>query len=182
MGEGVCGGEGGGTRTVVVDADDLLADPPAVMRAYCDAVGLPFSPSMLSWNPGPVDAWLPGGSGSNSSGTNSSGSSGSGGEDGGSCSGRSGSSGSSGSHGSSGGSSTCGGHFSGSEDGGGGGGGGGVQVFDSVFRSRGFERGTSDSDESTVEANMASLPPDVRRVAERHWHLYDELKAASVQW
>ena len=170
-GEGVCGGEGGGTRTVVVDAGDLLADPPAVMRAYCDAVGLPFSPSMLSWNPGPVDAWLPSGSGSNSSG-----SSGSGREDG-----RwRGSSGSSGSRGSSNGSSTRCGHFSGEDGGGDGGGGGGV--FDSVFRSRGFERGTSHSDESTVETNMASLPPDVRRVAERYWHLYDELKAASVQW
>jgi len=39
---------------VIIDADDLLEDPEGVMTAYCEAVGLPFQPSMLSWQPGPV--------------------------------------------------------------------------------------------------------------------------------
>lgn len=39
---------------VIIDADDLLEDPEGVMSAYCAAVGLPFRPSMLSWQPGPV--------------------------------------------------------------------------------------------------------------------------------
>ena len=38
---------------VIVDADDLLEDPEGIMTAYCDALGLPFNPSMLSWQPGP---------------------------------------------------------------------------------------------------------------------------------
>ncbi len=39
---------------VIIDADDLLEDPEGVMASYCAAVGLPFHPSMLSWQPGPV--------------------------------------------------------------------------------------------------------------------------------
>ena len=39
---------------VIIDADDLLEDPEGIMTAYCRAVGLPFDPSMLSWEPGPV--------------------------------------------------------------------------------------------------------------------------------
>lgn len=39
---------------VIIDADDLLADPEGVMAAYCTAVGLPFHSSMLSWQPGNV--------------------------------------------------------------------------------------------------------------------------------
>ena len=34
---------------VVVDADDLLADPEGVLRAFYTAVGLPFDPRVLSW-------------------------------------------------------------------------------------------------------------------------------------
>ncbi|KAI9838104.1 MAG: hypothetical protein M1819_006260 [Sarea resinae] len=34
----------------VVDADRLLDNPEGTIRAYCAAVGLPFSPSMLKWN------------------------------------------------------------------------------------------------------------------------------------
>jgi len=44
----------GATRCVIIDADDLLADPEGVMTAYCKAVGLPFDKAMLSWQPGPV--------------------------------------------------------------------------------------------------------------------------------
>ena len=38
----------------IIDADDLLEDPAGVMEAYCDALGLPFDESILSWQPGPV--------------------------------------------------------------------------------------------------------------------------------
>jgi hypothetical protein len=34
----------------VVDADDLLDDPEGIIRAYCQKVGLEFSPKMLSWD------------------------------------------------------------------------------------------------------------------------------------
>lgn len=43
---------GGGTVPPVVDADDLLRDPRAVLSALCDAVGVPFSERMLWWPPG----------------------------------------------------------------------------------------------------------------------------------
>jgi hypothetical protein len=36
----------------VIDADDLLRDPRAVLSVLCDAVGVPFSDRMLSWPPG----------------------------------------------------------------------------------------------------------------------------------
>lgn len=44
----------GAPPCVIIDADDLLDDPEGIMGAYCAAVGLPFEPSMLSWQPGPV--------------------------------------------------------------------------------------------------------------------------------
>jgi hypothetical protein len=36
----------------VVDSADLLAVPEPMLRALCDALGLPFSERMLSWPPG----------------------------------------------------------------------------------------------------------------------------------
>jgi hypothetical protein len=36
----------------VVDARDVLADPPGVLRALCAALGLEFTPAMLAWEPG----------------------------------------------------------------------------------------------------------------------------------
>jgi len=42
---------------VVMDADDLLADPPQMLRAWCEAVGLSCDPTMLTWQPGPVPGW-----------------------------------------------------------------------------------------------------------------------------
>jgi Sulfotransferase domain len=36
----------------VVDAADLLRDPAGVLRRLCDALGVPFDPAMLSWEPG----------------------------------------------------------------------------------------------------------------------------------
>ena len=38
-----------GKVPAIVDADDLLANPEAVMRKYCGAVGLEFLPGALQW-------------------------------------------------------------------------------------------------------------------------------------
>lgn len=46
----------------VVDADDLLADPPRMLAALCAELDLDFQPSMLTWPPGPRDSdgvWAP---------------------------------------------------------------------------------------------------------------------------
>jgi hypothetical protein len=46
----------------VVDSRDLLADPPGVLAALCQALDVPFDPSMLAWPPGPRDSdgvWAP---------------------------------------------------------------------------------------------------------------------------
>ena len=51
-----------GSAPMVIDADDLLADPAATLQGYCAAVGLPYTPAMLRWEAGPVDDWLPHGS------------------------------------------------------------------------------------------------------------------------
>ncbi len=40
-----------GAVPVVVDAGDLEDDPPGIVRAYCDAVGIEFIESALSWEP-----------------------------------------------------------------------------------------------------------------------------------
>ena len=39
---------------VIIDADDLLEDPEGVMRVYCEALSVPFTPDILTWKPGPV--------------------------------------------------------------------------------------------------------------------------------
>jgi hypothetical protein len=36
----------------VVDANDVLADPPRVLSKLCDALGIAWDPAMLSWAPG----------------------------------------------------------------------------------------------------------------------------------
>ncbi|MCP4332747.1 MAG: sulfotransferase family protein [Gammaproteobacteria bacterium] len=41
-----------GSAPVVIDSDDLLADPPAMVTKYCDAIGVPFIAEALSWEPG----------------------------------------------------------------------------------------------------------------------------------
>ena len=46
----------------VIDANDVLADPEAVLSELCDAVGIPWDPAMLSWAPGRREtdgAWAP---------------------------------------------------------------------------------------------------------------------------
>ena len=37
----------------VVDAADVLRDPPGTLRRLCDALGIGFDPAMLTWAPGP---------------------------------------------------------------------------------------------------------------------------------
>lgn len=49
--------EAGGHEPIVIDSDDLITDPPRMMNAYCDAVGLPFVPSAMTWEPGDRPEW-----------------------------------------------------------------------------------------------------------------------------
>jgi hypothetical protein len=46
-----------GGPPLVMRTEDLLADPPAAVRAYCEAVGLPFRPDALHWAPGDRPEW-----------------------------------------------------------------------------------------------------------------------------
>lgn len=51
-----------GSAPPVIDAEDVLRDPEATLRALCAALGIGFSQSMLSWpvGPRPTDgAWAP---------------------------------------------------------------------------------------------------------------------------
>ena len=41
-----------GQRPVVIDSHDIRANPAARLEQMCDAIGLPFSPRMLSWPQG----------------------------------------------------------------------------------------------------------------------------------
>ncbi len=41
-----------GCTPPVIDSDDLLADPHATVRAYCEAVGIPYIEDALSWDEG----------------------------------------------------------------------------------------------------------------------------------
>lgn len=43
---------------IVMDADDLLANPAGMIRAYCEAVGIPFLERALTWEPGPRKALM----------------------------------------------------------------------------------------------------------------------------
>ena len=45
------------TTPVVIDSDDLVARPESTMAAYCAAVGLPFIPQALTWEPGERPEW-----------------------------------------------------------------------------------------------------------------------------
>lgn len=51
-----------GRATAVVDSTELLADPEAMLRAICVAVGLEFDPAMMTWPAGRHEsygAWAP---------------------------------------------------------------------------------------------------------------------------
>jgi hypothetical protein len=47
----------GGDASVIIDSDDLVTRPEATMAAYCAAVGLPFIPRVLTWEPGERPEW-----------------------------------------------------------------------------------------------------------------------------
>ena len=49
--------DAGGHPPIVLDSDDLVSDPNATMAAYCAAVGLPFMPEALTWEPGERSEW-----------------------------------------------------------------------------------------------------------------------------
>jgi Sulfotransferase domain len=49
--------DAGGNPPIVIDSDDLVARPEATMAAYCAAVGLPFNPRALTWEPGEQAEW-----------------------------------------------------------------------------------------------------------------------------
>jgi hypothetical protein len=51
-----------GAEPPIIDARDFLHDPEAHLRWICDWLGIPFTPRMLSWPPGPRDTdgvWAP---------------------------------------------------------------------------------------------------------------------------
>lgn len=53
-----------GSPPPVIDSDDLLQNPAGIVETWCEAVGLPFIESALSWEPGARDevSWWDGGS------------------------------------------------------------------------------------------------------------------------
>ena len=53
-----------GKAPPVIDSDDLLEDPQAIVEAYCNAVGIPYLEKALTWEPGGRDevSWYDGGS------------------------------------------------------------------------------------------------------------------------
>ena len=46
-----------GVAPTVIDAADLVADPPGIVSAYCARTGLSFRPRMLTWKPGERAEW-----------------------------------------------------------------------------------------------------------------------------
>jgi hypothetical protein len=51
-----------GKLAAIIDTQELLRDPAAVLRQLCHRLGLPFEPAMLSWSAGPRPedgAWAP---------------------------------------------------------------------------------------------------------------------------
>jgi hypothetical protein len=49
--------DAGADASLVIDSDDLVTRPAATMAAYCAAVGLPFIPRALTWEPGERPEW-----------------------------------------------------------------------------------------------------------------------------
>jgi len=50
------------TAPIVIDSDDLLCNPPAVLRALCERLNIPFEQAMLAWPQGKRasdGAWAP---------------------------------------------------------------------------------------------------------------------------
>jgi hypothetical protein len=46
-----------GIRPLVVEAEDLLADPAGAVAGYCREAGIPFVPVALHWQPGDQEVW-----------------------------------------------------------------------------------------------------------------------------
>ena len=46
-----------GHDPVVIDAADLVASPAAIVRAYCERVGITFLPQALTWSPEDRPEW-----------------------------------------------------------------------------------------------------------------------------
>lgn len=46
-----------GSVPIVVDSDDLVRRPLETVRAYCDAIGIPFLHHALTWQPGMRAEW-----------------------------------------------------------------------------------------------------------------------------
>ncbi|GGP01707.1 sulfotransferase [Nonomuraea glycinis] len=46
-----------GEVPLVIDGDDLVADPETMVRAYCERVGLAFKPEAMRWDPGRQSNW-----------------------------------------------------------------------------------------------------------------------------
>lgn len=46
-----------GVVPVVVDSDELVERPTATVAGYCEAVGIPFLPEALAWQPGMASGW-----------------------------------------------------------------------------------------------------------------------------
>ncbi|NND01261.1 MAG: sulfotransferase family protein [Acidimicrobiia bacterium] len=44
-----------GKTPVVIDADDLLEEPQAIVEAYCEGIGIPYLEEALTWDPGDRD-------------------------------------------------------------------------------------------------------------------------------
>jgi sulfotransferase family protein len=49
--------EATGKEPVVIDADELVDKPTAVVAEYCRQVEIPYLPEALSWQPGMVQEW-----------------------------------------------------------------------------------------------------------------------------
>lgn len=47
-----------GEQLVIVDADDILGCPEVMIEKYCHALNLPFSASILTWEPGMPSNWI----------------------------------------------------------------------------------------------------------------------------
>lgn len=51
-----------GRRPIVIDARDVLRDPPGMLQRLCERIGIGFDAAMLAWEPGLRDtdgAWAP---------------------------------------------------------------------------------------------------------------------------
>ncbi len=46
-----------GTDPVVIDGDDLVADPEGIVTHYCERAGIPYLPEAMTWSPGQVGQW-----------------------------------------------------------------------------------------------------------------------------